>query len=349
MHLYHFYLSVIYAHDTFAPLKNQKSKMRSKLATWAVVGCCLSFVSCEEDPLPTNTWKSAPEFQGVGRYYAVAFSIGKKGYVGTGRGLNGARLNDFWEFHPNNGTWTQKEDFPGGSREEGVGFSIGTKGYITTGWKVGVLQKDTWEYDPAKNEWTPKDDFGGGIRQNMISFVVNNKAYVGAGVGINDENYMHEKDLWEFDPSKSAGQQWTQKEDIGGNANEPDLSGVTGFAFTLGSKGYMALPNGAGQNTAFWEYNPAENEWTEKETCPFSVGTTPIGFALKGKGYALYNGELWKYDPVADQWIERREFPVTGMIQMSGFAIGKIAYVGLGYVNGAGGTLPTNFYKYYPD
>jgi N-acetylneuraminic acid mutarotase len=323
--------------------------MRTKLVTGAaILAGCLALTGCEEDPLPTNTWKPADEFQGEGRYYAVAFSIGKKGYVGTGRGAAGARFDDFWEYNPKNGTWTQKQDFPGGSREHATGFSIGSKGYIATGWKVGTLQKDTWEYNPATNEWAPKDDFGGGIRQNAISFVVNNKAYVGAGTGADQAgNYIQERDLWEFDPTKTAGEQWTQKLDIGGPNYNPDMSGVTGFAFTLGSKGYVALPNGAGQNTDFWEYDPGQNNWTEKETCPFSVSRTPMSFVLKGKGYALYDWHLWRYDAASNTWTARKDFPVEAKIEVSGFVIGKVAYVGLGYVNG-GGAPSSDFFKYYP-
>ncbi len=47
----------------------------------------------------TNIWKRKEDFGGAARRGAVGFSIGNKGYIGTGYGLGGP-LNDFWEFSP---------------------------------------------------------------------------------------------------------------------------------------------------------------------------------------------------------------------------------------------------------
>src|SRR5258705_11976593 len=59
------------------------------------------------------------------RFGAVSFSIGNKGYVGTGS--DGEDRKDFWEFDPIANTWTQKADFGGDARSYAVGFSIGSK------------------------------------------------------------------------------------------------------------------------------------------------------------------------------------------------------------------------------
>src|SRR4249919_3048148 len=59
---------------------------------------------------------------------AVSFSIGNKGYIGTGDSYN-----DFWEYDPATNVWTQKADFGGKGRDWATGFSIGNKGYIGTG------------------------------------------------------------------------------------------------------------------------------------------------------------------------------------------------------------------------
>ena len=61
----------------------------------------------EYDPA-TNTWTQKADFGGTGRYYAAGFSIGSKGYIGTG-GLV-LLFKDFWEYTPATaqtpGTWT---------------------------------------------------------------------------------------------------------------------------------------------------------------------------------------------------------------------------------------------------
>src|SRR5947207_9637065 len=55
------------------------------------------------------------------RALAVGFSIGDKGYIGTGSPFDNTYLDDFWEYDPATDTWTQKADFAGGARMGAVG------------------------------------------------------------------------------------------------------------------------------------------------------------------------------------------------------------------------------------
>src|SRR5438552_2068704 len=107
-----------------------------------------------------DTWTQKADFGGAARSGAVGFSIGGKGYIGTG--YDGSDTKDFWEYDPATNAWTQKADFGGIARENAVGFSIGSKGYIGTGANFDAAPTDFWEYDPATNAWTQKADFGGG-------------------------------------------------------------------------------------------------------------------------------------------------------------------------------------------
>jgi hypothetical protein len=104
----------------------------------------------EYDPT-ADTWTQKAAFGGSVRCDAVGFSIGSKGYIGTGSNfyLNPTELKDFWEYDSALNNWTQKADFGGTARTDAVGFSIGNKGYIGTGWQNGSLTKDFWEFDPA--------------------------------------------------------------------------------------------------------------------------------------------------------------------------------------------------------
>ena len=90
----------------------------------------------EYDPA-ANSWTQKADFGNPGDYreFAVGFSIGSKGYIGTGY-VFGSDPMDFWEYDPATDTWTQKADFGGGPREFAVGFSIGSKGYIGTGFGI---------------------------------------------------------------------------------------------------------------------------------------------------------------------------------------------------------------------
>src|SRR5215470_9056364 len=79
-----------------------------------------------------NTWTKKANFGGTSRDAAVGFSIGSKGYIGTGYDDGGDR-SDFWEYDPSSDVWTQKANFGGKARECAIAFSIGSKGYIGTG------------------------------------------------------------------------------------------------------------------------------------------------------------------------------------------------------------------------
>src|ERR1051325_9450551 len=81
-----------------------------------------------------GTWTKIDTLPGIGKHGVVSFSIGNKGYVGTGYN-NPSKVvyNDFYEYDPATGKWTQKANFGGTARGWGIGFSIGTKGYIGIG------------------------------------------------------------------------------------------------------------------------------------------------------------------------------------------------------------------------
>ena len=87
----------------------------------------------------TGVWTQKADFAGGGRNGAVGFSIGNRGYIGTGVDNAGGVRNDFWEYDPVSNIWTQKANFAGGVRTYAVGFSIGNKGYIGTGYEEDFL------------------------------------------------------------------------------------------------------------------------------------------------------------------------------------------------------------------
>src|SRR6516164_997902 len=88
------------------------------------------FAVCLSNTYAQNTWKPKAACGGPGREGAVGFSIGSKGYIGTG--LNSSSIpstyfRDFWEYDPATDAWTQKADFGGTVRGTATGFSIGNK------------------------------------------------------------------------------------------------------------------------------------------------------------------------------------------------------------------------------
>mgnify|MGYP003461308901 FL=1 len=233
----------------------------------------------------TNTWAQKADFGGDARTEAVGFSIGNKGYLGTGEYL-GAELNgvpvvynDFWEYNPTTNTWVQKSDFGGGQRSYATGFSIGNKGYVGIGFNSTTSDgKDFWEYDPKTDKWVKKAPFSGGIRYDAVGFSIGTKGYVGTGNKYGDGSPVRQKDFWEYNPTTNA---WVQKMDFGGGVR------AGAVAFSMDGKGYVGVGRGdVGSNdNDFWEYNPSTNKWTQKAPYIYGSPWGAIGFSIGKRGY----------------------------------------------------------------
>jgi hypothetical protein len=280
-----------------------------------------------------DTWTQKTSFGYITRFYAVGFSIGSKGYIGTGDNYTGILHKDFWEYDPADDTWTQKADFGGIGRAGAVGFSIGSKGYIGTGhgYDSGSysLTKDFWEYDPAANSWTKKADFGGTARAYAVGFSIGSKGYIGTG---QDDTSSKKQDFWEYDPAVNS---WTKKADFGG--------AVRGWAvgFSIGSKGYIGT--GGDYNGSiyqdFWEYDPVLNAWTKKADFGGTARHSAVGFSIGSKGYigmgigGGFEKNFWEYDQTGDTWTRNADFSGTQRATAVGFSIGSKGYIGTGYLS----------------
>jgi len=179
----------------------------------------------------------------------VGFSIGNKGYVGTGyTGYEGTPdgeyyfnyilTNYFYEYDPQTDSWTKKASFPGKLRRSATGFSIGKQGYIGMGSapNSGVDQcifQDLWGYNQETNKWKRKADFPGGARTGVVAFSIGNKGYMGAGFGkvdpVKQERERHD-DMWEFDPENNS---WTLVEPF------PEERVAAGKPFIIDNKAYI--------------------------------------------------------------------------------------------------------------
>ncbi|MDP2386783.1 MAG: PKD domain-containing protein [Bacteroidota bacterium] len=292
-----------------------------------------------------NAWAQRANFGGGLRYKGISFSIGNKGYIGTGASATQNYTNDFWEYDPTTNVWTQKANVGGNPRQYAVGFSIGAKGYVGTGEdNTGNNTTDFYEYDPSLNIWTPKATFLGAQRARAIGFSIGAKGYLGTGINGGGATMM--QDFWEYNP---ANNQWTQKANFGGGARD----GATGFV--IGDKGYV----GTGRNTSlnylrdFWEYNPITDTWLQKADVGALYRGFATGFSIGNKGFlgtgtsdggtSSYN-DFYEYNPSTDQWIQRANFIGTAVTWASGLAIGNKGYIGLGFDTGS--TSHAEFYEY---
>ncbi len=264
------------------------------------------------------------DFGGTGRYGAVGFSIGNKGYIGTG--YNGSTyFKDFWEYDLNANTWTQKAEFGGNTRFSAVAFAIGDKGYIGTGNDGSTALKDFWEYDPNANTWTQKAEFGGNTRFSAVAFAIGDKGYIGTG----NDGSTALKDFWEYDPNANT---WTQKAEFG----EDKRYGAV--ALVIGNKGYVGTGfNGTTVYKDFWEYDPDTNTWEQKTDFGGEPRFAAVSFSFGNTGYigtgingSIYYKDFWEYDSINNTWTRKSNFEGTERYGAVGFAIGNKGYVGTG-------------------
>lgn len=280
-----------------------------------------------------NMWQKKASCGGSKRERAVGFSIGGKGYIGTGQDTSALMLKDLWEYDTLTNAWTQKADFAGVARRDAVGFAIGSKGYIGTGIdnassQTGNLLFDFWEYDPSANLWTQKADYpgnaGGGIYY-ATGFETSGMGYVCCGKEASS-NYSDE--LWQYNPGSDS---WMQRASF-----PPGVRyGLT--SFSVNGKGYVGT--GADENLFnrdLWEYNPTNDSWIQKADVPGSARFSCTGFSIGTKGYIVLGtdggmrNDLFEYNPTTNSWVVRAAYAGVARRSASAFVCGSKAYVGTG-------------------
>ena len=288
--------------------------------------------------LRADSWTQKTPFPLMNRWQAVGFSIGNKGYLGTG--TQGFTIfNDFWEYDPATNAWTQKANVGGHVRQEAVGFSIANKGYVCTGSGFFTdYQKDLWEYDPASNTWTRKSDFPGMARFHSTVFTIGNKAYLGGG---SDSLSVRHSDFFEYNPSSDT---WTQKADM--------FSGLDGaVGFSIDELGYFCSGSDTvSYTTVLWQYNPNTNQWAVKANLPAVPRWEGVGFSLCEKGYIGMGSSIddpidwWQYNPATDSWTAKTSLTMPRYDAIA-FVIGNKGYMGTGNDN----DYPNDWAEYSPD
>ena len=138
----------------------------------------------EYDPA-TDKWTKKADFPAEGRDQSVFFTIGNKGYMGTGNtnpSNSTSVRSDFWEYDPATDKWAQKASLPKTSRCRAFGFGVGTKGYLGGGENASVSKLgDFYQYDPAKDSWISVADLPVAIARSR-GFAFNANGYISGGL-----------------------------------------------------------------------------------------------------------------------------------------------------------------------
>lgn len=270
-----------------------------------------------------GTWTQKADFPGTARQDAFGFSIGTKGYLGSGVDNTTPYPWDLWEWEQSTNVWTLKNGW--GGRGGPVSFSIGNKGYMGTGYNAystPSLKKDFWEWDQSTTVWTQKANFGGTARSGAVGFSIGTNGYIACG---SDKDSLR-TDFWEWDQTTDI---WTQKANFGGIAREYAIG------FSIGTKGYIGVGiDGASASLGdFWEWDQITNTWTQKANFGGAGKFSSVGFSIDTKGYigtGNYTKDFWEWDQSTDTWSQALNFGGTGRSDAVGLSIGTKGYIGTG-------------------
>jgi N-acetylneuraminic acid mutarotase len=182
----------------------------------------------EYDP-SLDVWTQKQSFSGGISDCGVAFSIGSKGYYGTGRGVYGGMYNTIMEYNPQTDAWSYIPPLPGVPRMGALSFVLNGKAYVGYGSNnSGVQQTDFYEFDPSTNNWTLKSVGNFTVRATG-AFTLGNQAYIVTGA-INSNQGTN--DVWSYDPVSNS---WTQQN------SAPFSSRLGAYGFSILNKGYVAF------------------------------------------------------------------------------------------------------------
>ncbi len=308
---------------------------------------CTSIQIGQRNTCDNGLFTQLGDFDGGHRLNAMSFSLGGKGYLGTGENASGISVNDFWEYDPILDSWTQIADLPNAPRERGATFVIGDKAYAGLGFTNAAGSRELWEYDPSQNNWTQKANFPGIGRELTFSFSHEGLGYVGGGQQLDGVPLF---DMYAYDPQTDT---WERKADY------PSTGPAATASFKIGEIAYV---QGGGTsslnfNNELWAYDFAQDTWEQKNSLPLALGrTTHIGFALSGKGYIAFGhdsnldflNDFWEYDPQEDSWTFLGEFCGTTVRALVSFVIGDQAYFGTGLQDAPGRVGSRDFWTFTP-
>ena len=111
------------------------------------------------------------------------------------------------------------------------------------------------------------------------------------------------------------------------------LNRTGAVSFSIGNYGYAGLGSDGVFSSAFFRYNPTNDNWDPMATFPITPVAGAIGFANNTYGFVLSGSTLYRYDPIANTWTLMTAFPGPYRVNGSLFTIGDFAYFGLGSHN----------------
>ncbi len=255
----------------------------------------------EYDPV-TNAWTRKADLPSASvKNFCFSFVCNNKVYIGLGAPAEGMDIstepgsNEVWEYDIARNQWSKKRGFPGVARVAPFSFSINNIGYMGGGDTTNTgmpAVNDFWRYDPQTDTWSQQAHFPGAQAVGITGFAIGSSGYVfeaGHGNPTAPTAGFDVVNLWKYDPATNS---WAQK------AVFPSRGVISATAFTVHQKGYVALgimdANSVASKNDFWEYDPAADQWTQKESVGGGIRWFGSSFSIGNKGYVgVGNGEVF--------------------------------------------------------
>lgn len=260
------------------------------------------------------------------------------------------------------GNWRSVSTFNAKGRSEASAFTIGNTAYIVGGrgfYFVPTYFNSTWSFDMEDFSWHECDTIPGPPRRAGVAFEIDGKGYYCGGIGIDNECYS---DLFESDPSKPEGSQWTKL----AADSFPNGGFYDGIGFAIGGIGVAGAGKTEMHGTSgeYYRFDPKKAEgsrWTKIESdksakrqgaCVFVIGDNAYIIGGRSNNYRVasfecYNVSTNEFSIISENIVNDYNIDILYRYNASAFSIGKNGYITCG-VKFTGEVL-RDTWRYTPD
>ncbi len=206
--------------------------------------------------------------------------------------------------------------FPGDYRTEALTFTINDKIYLGFGFNIyDVGQKDIYLYNDNDNSWEKKADFPIGL-YNFGDYAMSSNGY---GFRLMTSDYIRVNN---YNPVTDS---WESYQDF--ETGFPALNLNSAY---LNNKLYISMAERDGDKVRLFEFNDANETWTEKSSRTYLSSDEELAFEFGAKGYwiSISNSNyMWEYNSLTNQWTEKSAPPDIGQVKPLFFTYNDKGYM----------------------
>ena len=261
------------------------------------------------------------------------------------------------------GNWRSISTLNAKGRANAAAFTIDNKAYVVGGYgfyDIPAYFNSTWAFDTEDYSWRECDTLPGPPRRAGSAFSINGKGYYCGGIGIDGECYS---EMFEFDPTKASGSQWTKM----AADSFPEGGFYDAICFQIDGKGYIGtgLRLTMGTSANYYQFDPSKaagSRWTKLNTdgitkarhgaCVFVIGSK--AYIIGGRAnnhrvaaFECYDASTGEFSVISNEIVNDYNIDLLYRYNASAFSIGNDGYVTCG-VKFTGEVL-RDTWRYTPD